>query len=129
MRVIATHILTYWLAGSISHWLITHKYYVGAQAVASILLIVGSVAGISGIESCVFTKVSNPALWFVTLPETILQTLFFGYIIMYWEPEVVRLPQRNREAVGEKAAHPIQPVHSRYESVIRSSGMKNRSCY
>ncbi len=134
LRVTAAHIVTYWVVGAVSYGLITHKYYVGAQAVpnlrdpqsdfvmrwilpaeiargilyalalfplrrafvemgrwgglaiASIMLVVGSVAGISGlIESWVFTTAAHVEVYVATLPEVVIQSLLFGYLMVYLE--------------------------------------------
>lgn len=58
----------------------------GGLVIASLLLIIGMVAGISGqIEALVFTKTANLQVFTATLPEVIAQTLAFGYWLMWWE--------------------------------------------
>lgn len=133
-RVTAAHIATYWVVGAISYAFVTHKYYVGPQAlpelrnpqsdfvmrwilpaeiargilyavalyplrralvelgrwggaaIASVLLIVGAIAGISGlIEGWVFTTTVHIEVFLATLPEIVVQTLLFGYLVVYWE--------------------------------------------
>lgn len=58
----------------------------GGLVVASLLLIIGQIAGISGvIEGWVFIMTANLPVFFATLPEVIVQTLAFGYWLLYWE--------------------------------------------
>lgn len=58
----------------------------GGLVIASLLLIIGAVAGISGlIESWVFSTTANVEVFVATLPEVVLQTLLFGYLVVYWE--------------------------------------------
>ncbi len=46
----------------------------------------GAVAGISGlIEALVFTTSAILDVFVATLPEIVIQSLLFGYLIMYWE--------------------------------------------
>ncbi len=133
-RVTALHLVTYWLAGTISYLLVTHVYYTGPQAlpemrdpsgpfvqkwilpaeilrgillalalfplrralfelgrwggavVASLLLVIGPIAGISGIvEGIVFTKNAHFDLFIVSFPEILVQTLLFGYLLLWWD--------------------------------------------
>jgi hypothetical protein len=61
----------------------------GGLVIASLLLLIGPVAGISGIlESVVFSVDPHLDVFFATLPEIIVQTLAFGYLLMWWERKV-----------------------------------------
>jgi len=58
----------------------------GGLVIASLMLLVGSIAGISGfIESCVYTADPHVELFLAHLPEVVLQSLLFGYLVMWWE--------------------------------------------
>jgi hypothetical protein len=58
----------------------------GGLVVASLMLLVGSIAGISGfIESCVYMADPHVALFLVHLPEVVIQSLLFGYLLLWWE--------------------------------------------
>jgi hypothetical protein len=61
----------------------------GGLMIAAILLIIGSVAGISGlIEGLVFTTTIHLGLYLAHLPEIVIQTLLFGYLLLVWEKRV-----------------------------------------
>ena len=58
----------------------------GGLILASLLLLLGSLAGISGqIEIWLYTTGFHPKLFLAHLPETILQSLAFGYLLLAWE--------------------------------------------
>ena len=58
----------------------------GGLAVAALLLVLGPIAGISGIvEGIVFTKNAHFELFVATFPEILVQTLLFGYLLLWWE--------------------------------------------
>lgn len=58
----------------------------GGLVVASLMLLVGSIAGISGfIENCVYSAEPHVELFLVHLPEVAVQSLLFGYLLLYWE--------------------------------------------
>lgn len=58
----------------------------GGTVIASLLLLIGMVTGISGvIESWVYTTTFHAGLFFVHLPEVIVQTLLYGYVLLAWE--------------------------------------------
>ena len=58
----------------------------GGAVIASLLLLVGAVAGISGIiEAAVFSTFAHVNVFVATLPELVAQTLAFGYLVLWWE--------------------------------------------
>ena len=58
----------------------------GGVVMASLMLIIGSIAGISGlIESWVFSTTAHVEVFVATLPEIVVQSLLFGYLVVYWE--------------------------------------------
>jgi hypothetical protein len=58
----------------------------GGPVIASLLLLIGLVAGISGvIEDWVYTTTFHARLFFAHLPEVIVQTLLYGYLLLAWE--------------------------------------------
>jgi len=58
----------------------------GGAAIASLLLLIGMIAGISGaIETWVYTTIFHPGLFFAHLPEVVVQTLLYGYLLLAWE--------------------------------------------
>ena len=58
----------------------------GGLVLASLMLLVGSIAGISGfIETCVYTADPHVELFLVHLPEVVIQSLLFGYLLLWWE--------------------------------------------
>jgi hypothetical protein len=61
----------------------------GGLAVASVLLPIGTVAGISGsIEAWVYTTTFHMRLFLAHLPEIVVQTLLYGYLLLAWERHV-----------------------------------------
>jgi hypothetical protein len=61
----------------------------GGWMIASILLLIGSFAGISGqIEVWVYTTGFNLRLFLAHLPEIVLQSLLFGYLLLAWERRI-----------------------------------------
>ncbi len=66
-----------------------HMGGLGGLMIAAILLIIGSVAGISGlIEGLVFSTTTHLGLYLAHLPEIVIQTLLFGYLLLVWEKRV-----------------------------------------
>jgi hypothetical protein len=58
----------------------------GGLVVASLLLVIGLVAGISGvIEDWVYTTTFHAGLFLAHLPEVVIQTLLYGYLLLAWE--------------------------------------------
>jgi len=58
----------------------------GGLMIAAILLMFGWIAGVSGlIEGLVYTTTTHFGLFFAHLPEIVLQTLLFGYLLLWWE--------------------------------------------
>jgi hypothetical protein len=58
----------------------------GGVVIASLLLLIGCVAGISGvIEDWVYSTTFHLGLFLAHLPEIILQTLLYGYLLLAWE--------------------------------------------
>jgi hypothetical protein len=72
----------------------------GGLVIASLLLLIGPVAGISGmLESVVFSVDPHLDVFLATLPEIIVQTLAFGYLLMWWERKVeVRAAARSQSS-------------------------------
>lgn len=65
----------------------------GGAAIASLLLLIGMVAGISGVmEDWVYTTTFHAGLFLVHLPEVVVQTLLYGYLLLAW--------QRRRESAS-----------------------------
>jgi hypothetical protein len=63
----------------------------GGLVVALLLLLIGSIAGISGIiEDWVYTTTFHLQLFIAHLPEIVLQTLVYGYMLLAWERRVER---------------------------------------
>lgn len=68
----------------------------GGLLVASLLLLIGAIAGISGaIEDWVYSTTFHLGLFMAHLPEIVLQTLAYGYLLLAWE----RCVERKRSAV------------------------------
>ncbi len=58
----------------------------GGLAIASLLLLIGSIAGISGvIEDWVYSTTLHAGLFLVHLPEITVQVLLYGYLLLAWE--------------------------------------------
>jgi hypothetical protein len=58
----------------------------GGLVIASLLLLIGAVAGISGvIEDWVYSTTFHFGLFLAHLPEIVLQTLLYGYLLLAWE--------------------------------------------
>jgi hypothetical protein len=58
----------------------------GGILIALILLLIGSIGGINGaIETWLYTTGFNPKLFFAHLPEIVIQTVLFGYLLLAWE--------------------------------------------
>ena len=65
----------------------------GGLMIASLLLLIGSIAGISGvIEDWVYSTTFHPGLFLTHLPEIVIQTLLYGYFLLAWERRVERRP-------------------------------------
>ena len=65
----------------------------GGPVIASLMLLIGCIAGISGfIESCVYTADPHVELFLAHLPEVVIQSLLFGYLLVYWERRVAQPP-------------------------------------
>jgi hypothetical protein len=63
----------------------------GGLVIASLLLLIGMVAGISGaIEDWVYSTIFHPGLFFAHLPEVVLQTVAYGYLLLGWERRAER---------------------------------------
>ena len=133
-RSTVLHVLTYFVIGAASYWLIARRYWTGPEAlpwlrdpegdfvprwfmpaqivrgvlygvaflplrraflgmgawgglaIASLLLLIGLIAGISGvIEDWVYTTTFHAGLFFAHLPEVVIQTLLYGYLLLAWE--------------------------------------------
>ena len=128
------HVLTYFVIGAASYWLVARRYWTGPEAlpwlrdpegdfvrrwfmpaqvvrgalygvalfplrrallamggwggpaIASLLLLIGLIAGISGvIEGWVYTTTFHAGLFLAHLPEVVVQTLLYGYLLLAWE--------------------------------------------
>ena len=63
----------------------------GGLMIAGILLVIGTVAGISGsIEAWVYSTTFHLGLFLAHLPEIVLQTILYGYLLLAWERRVSR---------------------------------------
>ena len=63
----------------------------GGTVIASLLLLIGLIAGISGvIEDWVYSTTFHAGLFFAHLPEVIVQTLLYGYLLLAWERRTER---------------------------------------
>ena len=136
-RSTVLHVLTYFVIGAASYWLVARRYWTGPEAlpwlrnpegefvqrwflpaqilrgallgiallplkgalldmgrrgglvIASLLLLIGTVAGISGIiEDWVYSTTFHPGLFLAHLPEIVLQALLYGYLLLAWERRV-----------------------------------------
>lgn len=137
VRSTVLHVLTYFVIGAVSYWLVARRYWTGSEAlpwlrnpegefvqrwflpaqivrgvlhgvvlfplkgtlldmrrsgglvIASVLLLIGSIAGISGIiEDWVYSTTFHFGLFMAHLPEIVLQTLVYGYLLLAWERRV-----------------------------------------
>ena len=128
------HVLTYFVIGAASYWLVARRYWTGPEAlpwlrdpegdfvrrwfmpaqvvrgalygvalfplrrallamggwggpaIASLLLLIGLIAGISGvIEGWVYTTTFHAGLFLAHLPEVVVQTFLYGYLLLAWE--------------------------------------------
>jgi hypothetical protein len=133
-RSIVVHVLTYFVIGAATYWLVARRYWTGPEAlpwlrdpegefvqrwfmpaqivrgalyglallplrsallamgvwggpvIASLLLLIGLIAGISGvIEDWVYSTIVHAGLFFAHLPEVVAQTLLYGYLLLAWE--------------------------------------------
>ena len=63
----------------------------GGAVIATLLLLIGSIAGISGdIETWVYSTTFHLGLFMAHLPEVVVQTLTYGYLLLAWERRVDR---------------------------------------
>jgi len=69
----------------------------GGLAIASLLLLIGTIAGISGvIEDWVYSTTFHLGLFLAHLPEITLQTLLYGYLLLAWERNAETRASRRR---------------------------------
>jgi hypothetical protein len=62
----------------------------GGFIVANILFTIGSIIGINGvIETWIYTTSFNSVLFLVHLPEVLIQSLLYGYLLLAWERRVI----------------------------------------
>ena len=74
----------------------------GGLIIASILLLIGTIAGISGVmEDWVYTTTFHAGLFLAHLPEIVLQALAYGYLLLAWERRAER--KRTARAAGRHA--------------------------
>jgi hypothetical protein len=128
------HVVTYFVVGALSLWLVAGRYWTGPEAlpwlrdlegafvqrwflpaqilrgalygialfplrdalldmrrsggavIATLLLVIGSIAGISGdIETWLYSTTFHLGLFMAHLPEVVVQTLAYGYLLLAWE--------------------------------------------
>jgi hypothetical protein len=133
-RSTVLHVVTYFVIGAASYWLVARRYWTGPEAlpwlrdpegdfvprwfmpaqvvrgalygvalfplrkallamgawggsvIASLLLLIGLIAGISGvIEDWVYSTTFHAGLFLAHLPEVVVQTLLYGYLLLAWE--------------------------------------------
>jgi hypothetical protein len=64
----------------------------GGAVIAAVLVLIGAIAGISGdIETWVYSTTFHLGLFLAHLPEIVVQTLLYGYLLLAWERRVDRL--------------------------------------
>ena len=74
----------------------------GGSVIASLLLLVGVVAGANGaIEEAVYRTTFHAGLFVAHLPEVILQAFLYGYLLLAWE--------RRAAGVGKGAGRSATP--------------------
>lgn len=72
----------------------------GGVVIAALLLLIGSIAGISGaIETWVYTTTFYFGLFMAHLPEIVVQTVMYGYLLLAWERRVER---RRSNRLGDR---------------------------
>ena len=58
----------------------------GGAVIATLLLVIGAIAGISGdIEGWLYSTTFHLGLFMAHLPEIVVQTLAYGYLLLAWE--------------------------------------------
>ena len=63
----------------------------GGFVIGSILFLIGSIIGIGGaIEEWVYTTIFYLPLFLAHLPEVVIQTFLYGYLLLAWERRVER---------------------------------------
>ena len=63
----------------------------GGFVIGSILFMIGSVIGISGaIEGWVYVTNFHLSLFLASLPEVVIQTFLYGYLLLAWERRIER---------------------------------------
>jgi hypothetical protein len=68
---------------------VTEQARWGGLVIASILLLIGTIAGISGvIEDWVYSTTFHLGLFSAHLPEIVVQTILYGYLLLAWERRV-----------------------------------------
>jgi hypothetical protein len=76
----------------------------GGLVVASLLLLIGTVAGTSGIiEDWVYSTTFHLGLFLAHLPEVVLQTLLYGYFLLAWERHVQKRRARGTDGLSLRA--------------------------
>ena len=61
----------------------------GGLVIASLLIIIGQIAGVAGlIEGVVYTENVPIGLILAHFPEIVVQALLFGYLLLWWERKV-----------------------------------------
>ena len=69
----------------------------GGLVVGSILFVIGSVIGANGaIESWVIASIFSVPLFLVHVPEVVVQTALYGYLLLAWERHVERKYELSR---------------------------------
>jgi hypothetical protein len=63
-----------------------HMRRSGGAVIATLLLVIGLIAGISGqIETWLYSTTFHLGLFMAHLPEVVVQTLAYGYLLLAWE--------------------------------------------
>jgi glyoxylase I family protein len=166
-RSTVLHVLTYFVIGAASYWLVARRYWTGAEAlpwlrdpegdfvqrfimpaqilrgvlhgvalfplrgallamggwggsvIASLLLLVGLIAGIAGvIEDSLYTTTFHAGLFLAHLPEVVVQAFLYGYLLLAWERRRGhRTASKPATREGRTERHPfVQATHGvRYQ--------------
>ena len=149
VRSTVIHVLTYFVIGAASYWLVARHFWTGPEAlpwlrdpegadgfvqrwflpaqilrgilhavalfplrtallgmgrrgglvIASLLFLIGTIAGTAGaIEEVVYRTTFHLGHFLSHLPEIVLQTLLYGYLLLAWEHRVERKRQSGDQA-------------------------------
>ncbi len=77
----------------------------GGLVIASLLIIIGQIAGLAGlIEGVVYTEDVPLGLVLAHLPEVVIQAMLFGYLLLWWERKVESKVSGGRRAAMQGAS-------------------------